>query len=56
MVKRWLLSKIVNELLASRYNLSRLSREVARARFPPADKNQFLQHQASIKNTADKAK
>jgi hypothetical protein len=32
-VKRWLLSKIVKELLASRYNLSRLSREAASARF-----------------------
>jgi hypothetical protein len=32
-VKRWLLSKMVKELLASRYNLSRLSREAASARF-----------------------
>jgi hypothetical protein len=27
MVKRWLLSRMVKELLASQYNLSRLSRE-----------------------------
>jgi hypothetical protein len=33
MVKRWLLSKIFKELLASRYNLSRLSREAASAHF-----------------------
>jgi hypothetical protein len=33
MVKRWLLSKIVKELLASRYSLSRLSREATSARF-----------------------
>jgi hypothetical protein len=32
-VKRWLLSKIVKELLVSRYNLSRLSRGAASARF-----------------------
>jgi hypothetical protein len=32
-VKRWLLSKMVSELLESRYNLSRLSREAARIRF-----------------------
>jgi hypothetical protein len=33
MVKRWLLSSIVRELLASRYSLSRLSQEAASARF-----------------------
>jgi hypothetical protein len=33
MVKRWLLSRMVKELLASRYNLSRLSREATSARF-----------------------
>jgi hypothetical protein len=32
-VKRWLLSRMVKELLASRYNLSRLSREATSARF-----------------------
>jgi hypothetical protein len=32
MVKRWILSKMVKELLASRYNLSRLSREATSAR------------------------
>jgi hypothetical protein len=46
-VKRWLLSKIVNELLASRYNLSRLSREVARARF-------FSYRQESVSPTSSK--
>src|SRR5688572_21188562 len=33
MVKRWLLSRMVSELLESQYNLSRLSREAARIRF-----------------------
>jgi hypothetical protein len=33
MVKRWLLSRMVKELLASRYSLSRLSREATSARF-----------------------
>jgi hypothetical protein len=32
-VKRWLLSKIVKELLASWYNLSRFSQEAVSARF-----------------------
>jgi hypothetical protein len=33
MVKRWILSRMVKELLASRYSLSRLSQEATRARF-----------------------
>jgi hypothetical protein len=33
MVKRWLLSKMVKELLVSRYSLSKLSREATSARF-----------------------
>jgi hypothetical protein len=33
MVKQWLLSRMVKELLASRYRLSRLSREAISARF-----------------------
>jgi hypothetical protein len=33
MVKRWLLSRMVKELLASRYSLSRLLREETSARF-----------------------
>jgi hypothetical protein len=33
MVKRWLLSRMVKELLASRYNLSRLSREATSVYF-----------------------
>jgi hypothetical protein len=33
MVKQWLLSRMVKELLASRYNLSRLSREATSAHF-----------------------
>jgi hypothetical protein len=33
MVKRWLLSRMVKELLASRYSLSKLSREATSAHF-----------------------
>jgi hypothetical protein len=33
MVKRWLLSRMVKELLASRYNMSRLSREATSVHF-----------------------
>jgi hypothetical protein len=33
MVKLWLISKMVKELLASQYSLSRLSRETTSARF-----------------------
>jgi hypothetical protein len=33
MVKRWLLSRMVKELLVSRYSLSRLSLEATSARF-----------------------
>jgi hypothetical protein len=56
MVKRWLLSKIVKELLASRYNLSRLSREAARARFSSCRQESALKYPVGSKNTAEEVK
>jgi hypothetical protein len=53
MVKRWLLSKMVRELLASRYNLSRLSQEAASARFSSYKQGSTLKHPLSSKSTAD---
>jgi hypothetical protein len=41
MVKWWLLSKMVKELLASRYRLSRLSREATSAHFSYKQKATF---------------
>jgi hypothetical protein len=55
-VKRWLLSKIVKELLASRYNLSRLSREAASTHFSSYRQESALKHPVSSKNTAEKVK
>jgi hypothetical protein len=40
MVKRWLLSRMVKEVLASRYILSRLSREATSARFSSCKQKQ----------------
>jgi hypothetical protein len=51
MVKRWLLSKIVKELLASRYNLSRLSREAASARFSSYKQEATFSTQSTISVT-----
>jgi hypothetical protein len=48
MVKWWLLSKIVKELLASRYNLSRLSREAASARFSSYEQEATFNTQLTI--------
>jgi hypothetical protein len=47
-VKRWLLSKIVKELLASRYNLSRLSREAASARLSSYEQEATFNTQSTI--------
>jgi hypothetical protein len=47
-VKRLLLSKIVKELLASRYNLSRLSREVASAGFSSYEQEATFSTQSTI--------
>jgi hypothetical protein len=56
MVKRWLLSKMVIELLASRYNLSRLSREAASARFSSCRQESALKYPEISKSTADPIK
>jgi hypothetical protein len=48
MVKQWLLSKIVKELLVSRYNLSRLSREAASARFSSYEQEATFSTQSTI--------
>jgi hypothetical protein len=47
-VKRCLLSKIVKELLASRYNLSRLSRETVSARFSSYKQEATISIQSTI--------
>jgi hypothetical protein len=47
-VKQWLLSKIVKELLASRYNLSRLSREAASARLSSYEQEAIFITQSTI--------
>jgi hypothetical protein len=56
MVKRWLLSKIVKELLASRYNLSRLSREAASVLFSSYIQDSALKYPEISKSTADPIK
>jgi hypothetical protein len=56
MVKRWLLSKMVRELLASQYNLSRLSREAASACFSSYKQESTLKHPVSSKSTVDPIK
>jgi hypothetical protein len=48
MVNRWLLSKIVKELLASRYNLSKLSRDAASARFSSYEQEGTFSTQSTI--------
>jgi hypothetical protein len=48
MVKRWLLSKIVKELLAPQYNLSRLSREAASGRFSSYEQEATFSTQSTI--------
>jgi hypothetical protein len=52
MVKRWLLSKMVREVLASRYNLSRLSREAASALFSSYRQDAALKYPEISKSTA----
>ena len=47
-MKRWLLYKIVKELLASRYNLSRLSREAASAWFSSYEQEATFSTQSTI--------
>jgi hypothetical protein len=47
-VKRWLLSNIVKELLASWYNLSRLSREAASASFSSYEQEATFSTQSTI--------
>jgi hypothetical protein len=47
-VKRWLLSNIVMELLASQYNLSRLSREAASAHFSSYKQEATFSTQSTI--------
>jgi hypothetical protein len=48
MVKQWILSNIVRELLASRYNLSRLSREAVSARFSSYEQKATFSTKATI--------
>jgi hypothetical protein len=48
MVKRWLLSKMVKELLASRYSLSRLSREATSAHFSSYEQKATFSTKATI--------
>jgi hypothetical protein len=50
-VKWWLLSKIVKEFLALRYNLSRLSRETASARFSSYEQEATFSTQLTISVT-----
>jgi hypothetical protein len=56
MVKRWLLSKMVKELLVSRYNLSRLSREATSARFSSSRQESALKYPEMSKSTTDPIK
>jgi hypothetical protein len=55
-VKRWLLSKMVRELLASRYNLSRLSREAASTRFSSCRQESTFKYPEISKSTTDPIK
>jgi hypothetical protein len=48
MVKRWLLSNMVKELLASWYNLCRLSRETASAHFSSYEQKATFSTKATI--------
>jgi hypothetical protein len=48
MVKQWLLSRMVKELLASRYSLSRLSREATSARFSSCKQKTTFSNKAII--------
>jgi hypothetical protein len=47
---------MVRELLASRYNLSRLSREAASTRFSSYRQESALKYPVSSKNTVEKDK
>jgi hypothetical protein len=48
MVKRWLLSNMVKELLASQYSLSRLSQEATSARFSSYEQEATFSTKATI--------
>jgi hypothetical protein len=48
-MKRWLLFKIVKELLVSRYNLSRLSQEAASVRFSSYEQESTFNTQSTIR-------
>jgi hypothetical protein len=48
MVKQWLLYNIVKELITSRYNLSRLSREAASACFSSYEQEATFSTQSTI--------
>jgi hypothetical protein len=48
MVKQWLLSRMVKELLVSQYNLSRLSRGATSARFSSCKQKTTLRIKAII--------